>query len=46
MRPLAIEKKNGELKIRQKCEVCGHERLNRICPEDDLESFLKALAKN
>ena len=44
MESIALEKENGTEKILQRCLKCGHERKNRVSPDDDFEALL-ALSK-
>lgn len=35
MKPLRLVNEKGEFVITQKCQMCGHERRNRLSREDD-----------
>ncbi|MDD4931133.1 MAG: RNHCP domain-containing protein [Candidatus Colwellbacteria bacterium] len=37
MRPAAVEKKGDEFILVHICERCGHEKRNKMSPEDDME---------
>ena len=37
MRPVDVEKKNGEYRILNKCGKCGFERFSPILPHDDFD---------
>lgn len=41
MKPLKVEKKGGESSIIHRCKNCGHEKKNRISPEDNFGEILK-----
>jgi len=41
MRPLSLQKKNGELKILHFCTLCGHKRLNRVNADDNPEMIIE-----
>lgn len=40
MKPVFLEKENGEEKLIQECEKCGFTRKNKVSKEDDFEALL------
>eukprot|EP00928_Gymnodinium_smaydae_P036151 TRINITY_DN25306_c0_g1_i1.p1 TRINITY_DN25306_c0_g1~~TRINITY_DN25306_c0_g1_i1.p1 ORF type:complete len:196 (-),score=18.21 TRINITY_DN25306_c0_g1_i1:351-881(-) len=44
MAPVGVDTKNGEYRIFQRCEECGHERWNRRQEQDDFDMILKISA--
>jgi hypothetical protein len=49
MAPVEYLVKNGEEKLKQRCLICGHERLNRLSKDDNrdkLIEIIKQLAVN
>ncbi|MGB8815910.1 MAG: RNHCP domain-containing protein [Minisyncoccia bacterium] len=47
MKPIDIEQKNGEFRIKHKCQRCDFERVNKIQKEDDMDEVLKlSVSKN
>ena len=40
MEPMSVEPFGHSWKIVQRCQVCGHERKNKIVPEDNFEAVL------
>lgn len=45
MAPVEYLVKNGEEKLKQRCQFCGHERLNRLSVQDNRDALI-ALIKN
>lgn len=47
MMPIGLEQKNGEFRIKHKCQKCGFERVNKIQKDDDKSEILKSsVSKN
>lgn len=44
MPPVGMEMKGGETILLHRCKKCGHERKNKLAPNDDLE-HLRALCR-
>jgi hypothetical protein len=40
MRPKTIEFKEGTFELVHQCEKCGHEKTNKISPDDDISKYL------
>lgn len=45
MEPVFIEPEKGGQKLTHQCVVCGHEKKNKVVPEDDFEAILKLSRK-
>ncbi len=45
MEPDGLEKRGEEHLITAKCLICGHERANKVLPEDDFDAVLALAAK-
>lgn len=45
MEPIAVEIKNGEYILTQKCTKCGHIRRNKVCEDDNFNAVI-ALSKS
>ncbi len=45
MEPIAVEMKNGEYILTQKCTKCGHIRRNKVCDDDNFDAVI-ALSKS
>ena len=41
MEPVAIEQKNGEFRIRHKCQKCASEKVNKTQRDDNTEEIIK-----
>lgn len=44
MRPVRVELKGGDIGIVHVCEICSHEKRNRISPEDNQETVFRICA--
>ncbi len=42
MKPISAEQKTGEWRVVHKCEVCGHEKVNALSSDDNIEEFIEA----
>jgi len=45
MKPIRIDKKGNDYSVLTKCVSCGHERMNRVLPDDDFEAVI-AISKS
>lgn len=46
MEPIRFEIKAGEERVIQRCTRCGHERPNKVLPEDEREILLKLSSRS
>lgn len=45
MEPKKVETEKGEYVLTHRCVKCGHEKRNKISPEDDFEQMLKIIGR-
>ena len=46
MEPIGLDKKGDVFSVIQKCEICGHQRKNKLVKGDDFNTAVELLKKN
>lgn len=41
MEPISVEEKGGEYSLTHKCQKCGHQKKNKIAPNDNFDEIVE-----
>lgn len=46
MKPLRLEQEKGEFILTHRCEVCGHEKRNKVSDRDNIDEAIRVTKKS